>query len=116
MVVDCTLAVMHTVAISARGEDRLHAGHPWIYRSDVKASGVGPGEVVAVVGRHQRRLGSALYSDQSQIALRMLTRDDRPIDEAFWRARLEAAVAFRARLAIDASAYRLVHGEGDLLP
>jgi 23S rRNA (cytosine1962-C5)-methyltransferase len=107
---------MKSVAISARGEDRVQAGHPWIYRSDVKASGVGPGEVVAVVGRHQRRIGSALYSDQSQIALRLLTRDDRPIDEAFWRGRLAAAVAFRARLAIDASAYRLVHGEGDLLP
>ena len=32
------------------------------------------------------------------------------------RARLERAIAFRASLALDATAYRLVHGEADLLP
>ena len=74
------------------------------------------GEVVRVLGPHRRPLGRALFSDQSQIALRMVTRDDRDVDEAFWRARLAAAIAFRDRLGIDASAWRLVHGEGDLLP
>ena len=43
-------------------------------------------------------------------------RRSRPVDERFWRARLESAIAFRERLAIDASAWRLVHGEGDLVP
>ena len=33
-----------------------------------------------------------------------------------WRARIEPAIAFRASLKIDATAYRLVHGEADLLP
>jgi 23S rRNA (cytosine1962-C5)-methyltransferase len=38
-----------------------------------------------------------------------------PAAEA-WRARLEAAVAFRDALGIDATAYRLVHGEADRFP
>jgi 23S rRNA (cytosine1962-C5)-methyltransferase len=91
-------------------------GHPWIYRSDVAANDASAGEVVRVVGAHQRPLGHAFFSNQSQIALRMLTRDDRPVDEAFWRRRLETAIGFRDRLGIDASAWRLVHGEADLLP
>lgn len=107
---------MPDVLISPRGEARLRQGHPWIYRSDVAAEGVPGGTVVRVRGGRDRVLGHAFFSDQSQIAVRMLTRDDRPIDEAFWRTRLEAAIRFRDTLAIDSNACRLVHGEGDLLP
>jgi 23S rRNA (cytosine1962-C5)-methyltransferase len=107
---------MAAVSISPRGEARLRHGHPWIYRSDVDAGGAIGGEVVTVRGARDRVLGQAFFSDRSQIALRMVTRDDRPVDEAFWRARLEAAIGFRATLGIDGSACRLVHGEADLLP
>jgi len=107
---------MAAVSISPRGEVRLKHGHPWIYRSDVDAAGVNGGEVVTVRGTRGRVLGQAFFSDRSQIALRMLSRDEGPIDTTFWRARLEAAIRFREGLAIDASAWRLVHGEADLLP
>ncbi|MFN7979568.1 MAG: class I SAM-dependent rRNA methyltransferase [Vicinamibacterales bacterium] len=104
------------VHISPRGETRLRHGHPWIYRSDVAAEGAAGGTVVRVLGARDRVLGHAFFSDQSQIALRMLTRDDRPIDEAFWRGRIDAAVRFRDTLHIEGSAFRLIHGEADLLP
>jgi 23S rRNA (cytosine1962-C5)-methyltransferase len=39
-----------------------------------------------------------------------------PVDRAFWRSRLEQAISFRKQLDVDASAFRLVHGEGDLMP
>ncbi|MGE0359601.1 MAG: class I SAM-dependent rRNA methyltransferase [Vicinamibacterales bacterium] len=104
------------VQISPRGEARLRRGHPWIYRSDVVTADASAGDVVRVVGPHQRPLGRALFSDRSQITLRLISRDDVEIDERFWAARLDAAIAFRDRLGIDASAWRLVHGEGDLLP
>jgi 23S rRNA (cytosine1962-C5)-methyltransferase len=107
---------MAAVSISPRGEARLRHGHPWIYRSDVDAGGATGGEVVTVRGARDRVLGQAFFSERSQIALRMVTRDDRPVDAAFWRARLEAAIGFRASLGIEASAFRLVHGEADLLP
>ncbi len=79
----------------------------------VRASG---GDIVAVTGARGRRLGQALFSDRSQIALRLLTHGDEPVDGAFWRGRIGAALEFREQLGIDATAYRLVHGEGDLLP
>src|SRR3954468_21498470 len=106
-----------TVTISARGEERLRSGHPWIYRTDVKqARAAGGDRVVVRSARGGKPLGSAFYSDQSQIALRMLTRGEAPADGTLIPARLENAVRFRDGLHIDATAYRLVHGEADLLP
>ncbi len=105
-----------TAVISRKGVDRVRAGHPWIYRSDVTDFHADAGEVVEVRDSRGALLGRALSSDQSQITLRMLTRDATPVDRDFWRNRLAAAIAVRARLALDATAVRLVHGEADLLP
>jgi 23S rRNA (cytosine1962-C5)-methyltransferase len=63
-----------------------------------------------------RLLGHALYSSASQIALRMLTYGEKPADDGLLRRRIESAIAFRESRGIDATAYRLVHGEADLLP
>ena len=72
-----------TVTISARGEERLHSGHPWIYRTDIKNAAAAAGDRVIVKSlRGGRPLGSAFYSDKSQIALRMLTRSEQPADDA----------------------------------
>ena len=95
----------------------MRARHLWIYRSDVsdatKAQG---GEVVRVTDTRGRVLGRALYSSRSLIALRMVAFDDVETDRAFWQARLEAAEALRQQVVRDATAYRLVYGESDLLP
>jgi 23S rRNA (cytosine1962-C5)-methyltransferase len=107
---------MPSVTISARGEERVHAGHPWIYRSDVVAVDAAGGDVVRVLGPRARPLGRALFSDRSQIALRLFSRRDGPVDASFLRERIAAAVEFRRSLDIRASAYRLVHGEADRLP
>ena len=53
---------------------------------------------------------------KSQITLRILTRGEQPADDALVRRRIEEAIAFRQLLAIDATAWRVVHGEADLLP
>jgi 23S rRNA (cytosine1962-C5)-methyltransferase len=105
-----------SVAVSGRGEQRVQAGHLWIYKSDVIDVEAASGDTVAVLGARGRVIGHALYSEQSQITLRLLTHGQEPADEALWRRRLAAAIAFRASLALDATAYRLVHAEGDLLP
>jgi 23S rRNA (cytosine1962-C5)-methyltransferase len=102
--------------VTARGEERVRSGHPWIYRTDVSDAKAQPGDRVLVRGPRGRTLGYALFSDRSQITLRMLTYGDAPADDALIRARLEAAIAFRGVLDIDATAYRVVHGEADLLP
>src|SRR5690242_6695019 len=107
---------MSTVSISSRGEERLRSGHPWIYRTDVADARAAAGEIVQVRSARGRTLGSALFSDRSQITLRMLAYGDEIADESLVRRRIDAALAFRASLGIDATAYRLVHGEADLLP
>src|SRR4051812_7480003 len=105
-----------TVVISARGEQRLQGGHPWIYRADVADARAAAGDIVQVRSPRGQALGSALFSDRSQITLRMLTYGESVADAALLRRRIDAAIAFRESLAIDATAYRLVHGEADLLP
>jgi 23S rRNA (cytosine1962-C5)-methyltransferase len=105
-----------TITVTGRGEDRIRNGHLWVYRGDVAAGHAEPGAVVRVSGPGGRFLARAFYSDRSQITLRILTRHDERIDLGFWRLRLEQAIAFRDRLNIDATAYRIVHGEGDLIP
>jgi 23S rRNA (cytosine1962-C5)-methyltransferase len=103
------------VVVSARGVDRVRSGHPWIYRSDLTEVSALAGDVVAVRDTRTRMLGYALYSDRSQIALRLLTRAD-TLPSDLWGDRLRRAIDFRASLRLDATACRLVHGEGDLLP
>jgi len=105
-----------TVVVTGRAEERIQAGHLWIYKSDVVEAKAAPGDTVTVVGANRRPVGQALYSDRSQIALRLLSHGPDPADAALWRRRLESAIAYRQALEIDATAYRLVHGEGDLLP
>jgi 23S rRNA (cytosine1962-C5)-methyltransferase len=105
-----------SVTVTARGADRIESGHPWIYRTDIADVQAGGGDRVVVRGPRARILGQAFYSDRSQITLRMLSYGETIADDDLVRRRLEAAVSFRQTLDIDASAYRLVHGEADLLP
>ena len=107
---------MSSVVVSARGEDRIRHGHPWIYQSDIRQADAAAGAIVRVLGPGKRPLGSALFSDRSQITLRMLTLGEQVADAALRKARIQRAGEFRARLGLDATAYRLVHGEADLLP
>ena len=107
---------MPTVTVSRRAEERVQSGHPWIYRSDVVEAAAAAGDTVRVIAPRGRRLGDALYSDRSEISLRMLTRGEALADRNLWRARLQQAIQFRGSLGIDATAYRLVHGEADLMP
>ena len=107
---------MPHVVISARGEQRVRSGHPWVYRADVVDVAARAGDIVQVIGPRHRTIGYALFSDRSQITIRMLSRGETAADEALIRARLERAIAYRGSLRIDATAWRLVHGEADLLP
>ncbi|HEX8633738.1 MAG TPA: class I SAM-dependent rRNA methyltransferase [Pyrinomonadaceae bacterium] len=106
-----------TVTVSRKGAERARSGHLWIYRSDVlDAADASAGAAVHVRDERGRFVGSALYSDRSQIALRLLTWREAAIDRDWWRARLSDSFARRAGLERDADAFRLVYAEGDALP
>ena len=105
------------VVIRKRGVDRIRRGHLWVYRSDIADAGHAiPGAVVRLRAERGPVIGKAFYSSKSQIAIRLLTKADIPIDEAFFDARLAAADALRERLRIDPLLSRRVFSEGDLLP
>ena len=94
----------------------MHARHCWIYRSDVTDQPAQAEAVIRVMDSRKRPLGWALYSSRSQIALRMVAFEDVEIDRDFWVSRLASAERLRDRVVRDATAYRLVYGESDLLP
>ena len=102
------------VAITAKGAARWRAGHPWVYRSDVAEEPGDQAGIVRVTDRKGKYLARALYSPKSEIRLRLLTTEDVEIDWEWWRSRIAAAAA--KRTGIDATAWRVVHGEGDGLP
>lgn len=74
-----------------------------------------PGDIVQIYDKSGLLFGRGFYNPNSQIALRVLTHVDIPIDDAFWRSSIQRAVALRSQLGLDriTDAYRLIHAEGD---
>ena len=105
------------VQVSKRGRARVLAGHLWIFQSDVQnREGVASGDVVEVRGPREDFLGQAFFSESSQIALRIITTEQEPVDDNFWKRRLTAALDLRSGIAPATTAYRWVHGEADGIP
>ena len=75
-----------------------------------------PGSVVALRDERGKVYGKAFYSSKSQIALRLLSRNDVEIDDAFFRERFNQADQLRERLGVDPMLSRRIYSEGDLLP
>ncbi|QBS38172.1 class I SAM-dependent rRNA methyltransferase [Thermaerobacter sp. FW80] len=101
----------------------LRRGRLWVYRTDVYTvsdDAYDPGDVVRVVDVRGRFVGKGYINPRSMIFVRLLTTDpDEPIDRAFFRGRLERALALRRRLEAahpDTDSFRLVFAEADLLP
>jgi len=104
------------VVVSRKGQARVERGHPWVFRSDVvKDGGATAGALVRVASVRGEPLGFALWSQRSEIRLRMLERGE-ALAPSFLRDRIERALRWRGTVAAGAEAYRVVHGEGDGLP
>jgi len=107
---------MNSVIVHKRGADRIRKGHLWIYRSDVcEPQGVAGGSIVSVRDPQGNFIGQALFSDRSEITLRLLTQSDAPVDREWWRRRIREAASRRRRIISETNAYRLIYSEGDLL-
>ena len=100
-------------------EKPLLARHPWMSSGAIACvENVSAGDTVDVCDSAGRFIARGYYNARSQIAARVWTFDDEPIDRAFLRARLERALAARdARIdRATTNAYRLVNAESDFLP
>ncbi len=103
----------------ARGrEEAAQAGSLWIFAGHIDEVSGDPkaGDVVDVCAHSGRFLGRGFFNPQSKIRVRLLTFHDEPIDGTFWVSRIAAAQALRRRVVSGTTAYRLIHGESDLLP
>ena len=118
----------HTAAVAGRAAvvnrraaDRLRTGHPWVYASDVvEVTGEerdAPAGLIPVADQRGIPLGTALYSPQSQIVLRLVSHELLTTDGewlALIETRLRRALALRATMQTEAC--RLVFSEADELP
>jgi 23S rRNA (cytosine1962-C5)-methyltransferase len=77
------------------------------------------GDLVRLFTVDRQPLGIGYFNPRAETAVRVLTRQEEPLDDTFWEQRIAAAVELRrASLRLDetTNAYRLIHGEGDRLP
>jgi 23S rRNA (cytosine1962-C5)-methyltransferase len=103
--------------VSTKGAARARSGHLWIYRSDVtRKPQAESGSIVRVIDHRGRFIARAHYGKESEITLRIISKDDVEITREFWLARLRAGARWRERVVSDTDAYRLVHAEGDFMP
>ena len=101
-----------------RGHETARS-HPWIFKGEVaEVSDTEPGSEVTVVDSTGRFVGRGLYNPRPALCCRILTWSDEPLDAAFFRRRLEGAVALRARGHAHGAPTlcRLVWSEADGLP
>lgn len=109
---------VHPVRLKPGEEDRLLAGHPWIYRNEVEGwpPSVEPGDLVDLHDSRGAFLGRGYLNPRSGIAIRLFGRDRLPVDQSFFAARIRRAQAWREKMLGGRSAYRVVHAEADGLP
>lgn len=94
------------------------SGHLWIYAGHLDEVRGAPaaGDVVDIVAPNGKFFARGLYNPESKIRVRLLTFDEEPITEEFWRERVAQAIRLRRRIVFHTNAYRLVYGEADRLP
>ena len=109
---------MGKLILTGKGRRWLHRGHPWVYKDDIASREGTPGELVPVEDPNGGMLGWGLYSTESRISVRMVTRDAEQPNRAFWLARMQRAIDQRERHGMldPAGACRLVSGDADGIP
>ena len=112
---------MKQVYLKRGKEESLLRFHPWVFSGAIQHAdeGISEGDVVRVVNNQGDFIAVGHYQ-MGSIAVRVLSFHDENIDEPFWGRRLASALQVRQAIGLADSpsnnTYRLVHGEGDLLP
>src|SRR2546428_8361594 len=109
---------MSTVVINPGRDRRASAGYLWIFAGEIaRLEGqVEDGGIVDVRAIRGQWIGRGFLNRNSALTVRLLTFGHEEIDEAFFRRRLQQALAYRQRVLGPARAFRAVHGEADALP
>src|SRR5579863_6742579 len=109
-----------TASLKPHKEESLQNGHQWIFSGALQQPPhwVEPGGLVDVKSATGQFVARGYYNPQTDIAIRILTRDsNEPIDHDFVRRRIHSAAALRQVFEMEkTNAYRLINAEGDGLP
>ncbi|MGJ7458475.1 class I SAM-dependent rRNA methyltransferase [Halomonas sp. RA08-2] len=112
---------LSSLRLKKHADRRLKAGHLWLYSNEIDIDttplkGLELGQQVVVEAANGKALGVAYVNPNSLICARLVSREPtQGLDRSLLVHRLNQALALRQRL-FAAPYYRLVHGEGDLLP
>ncbi|MCP1313771.1 class I SAM-dependent rRNA methyltransferase [Halomonas sp. 707D4] len=107
--------------LNKNADRRLKAGHLWIYSNEVDTKATplkefAAGEAALIEASNGKALGVAYVNPHSLISARIMSRDpEMRLDRSLFVHRFNQALALRQRM-FDKPFYRLIHGEGDLLP
>ena len=106
--------------ITKKGCAWVGTGHPWIYAQEIISKSAEPenGALVDALSENGRYLGTGLYSRESKIGLRLISRNanDR-FDAEFWKRRIRYAWDYRRTvMGGDVSCCRVIFGEADGFP
>jgi 23S rRNA (cytosine1962-C5)-methyltransferase len=109
---------MTKVFLKKKIQNRVLLGHPWIFGNEVgQIEGeVNPGDIVDVFTHTGVFVGRGYINPQSQILVRLLTRDrNEQVNDGFFLNRLQKAWDYRKKIGYVENC-RLVFGEADELP
>jgi len=112
---------MRQIFLKKGKEDSLRRFHPWVFSGAISHmdDGIEEGEVVKVFTNMGDFIAIGHYQIGS-IAVRVLSFSDESVNDSFWSLRLSSALKVRQAIGVidrpDNNTYRLVHGEGDMLP
>ena len=112
---------MKSIFLNKKISRRVENGHPWIFGNEVNTgkaldAAAKAGEIVNVYTHDKKFIGRGYINPQSQIMVRLLTRDkEEIIDEQFFVNRIQQAWAYRQRIGYSENC-RLIFGEADDMP
>ena len=112
---------MKSIVLKKNISRRVESGHPWIFANEVntakeKDTAAAPGEIVDVYTFDKIFIGKGYYNPQSQISVRLLTRDkNETINEDFFYKKIKQAWEYRQKIGYVENC-RLIFGEADDIP
>src|SRR5688500_13094653 len=95
--------------------------HPWVFSGAIASdvSKITDGEIVEIFSMDKKYLATAHFNNSS-IMGRIISFEQKEINDAFWKEKFEKALVLRKQLGFinnkQTNAFRLIHGEGDGLP
>src|SRR5881628_3839921 len=91
---------IHTIRLKPGEQDRLLAGHPWIYQNELEGwpPDAAPGDLVDLHDSQGHFLGRGYLNPRTTLAVRVLARGRVPVDQEFFLSRIRQAMALRERV------------------